>query len=276
METPMNDQARFSPAEGQYAVARSQGGSVTQLSDRVAKEVPVALVYNGLAHVVIMASPCDLEDLALGFSLSEGIVTRAGEVNAIETDPVSDGIAVYVDIDRARFAPLEAQRRNLAARTGCGLCGTETIDQAVRHPTPVRAGVQITANALHVALSNLGARQPLNAATGAVHAAAWVLADGQIVEVREDVGRHNALDKLIGVTARTGRSFEDGFALITSRASFEMTQKAATVGITLLAAISAPTGLAIRLAQETGLTLIGFTRPGQHNVYSNPQRITYP
>jgi FdhD protein len=113
----MNDQARFSPAEGQYAVTRWQGSRVTQLSDRVAEEVPVALVYNGLAHVVIMASPCDLEDLALGFSLSEGIVTRAGEVNAIETDAVSDGIAVYVDIDRTRFAPLEAQRRNLAART---------------------------------------------------------------------------------------------------------------------------------------------------------------
>jgi len=274
--TQMNDHARFPGAEGQYAVRRWQDRRLTTIVDRVAEEVPIAFIYNGLAHVVMMATPTELEDFALGFSLSEGIVANAGEVNAIETDPVSDGIAVYIDIDRERFAPLEAQRRNLAARTGCGLCGTETIDQAVRHPPAVAAGVRTTPSALQAALSNLSVRQPLNAATGAVHAAAWALPDGQIVAVREDVGRHNALDKLIGAQARAGTFFDQGFALITSRASFEMAQKAATVGITLLAAISAPTGLAIRLAEETGLTLIGFTRAGQHNVYSNPQRVTYP
>jgi FdhD protein len=272
----MNDHVHFAAPDSQYPVRRWQGGRVAAVGDRVAEEVPIALVYNGLAHVVMMASPMDLEDFALGFSLSEGIVKSAREVHAVETDAVSDGIAVYVDIDRSRFLPLEAQRRNLAARTGCGLCGTETIDQAVRHPPAVGDGVHITAAALQNAFSNLSARQPLNTATGAVHAAAWALADGQLVSVREDVGRHNALDKLIGALARAGTSLEQGFALITSRASFEMAQKAATVGITLLAAISGPTGLAIRLAEETGLTLIGFTRGEQHNVYSNPQRISYP
>ncbi len=272
----MNDHARFAARDGEYSVQRWQSGRIAAVVDRVAEEVPIALVYNGLAHVVMMASPVDLEDFALGFSLSEGIVARAAEVRAIETDAVSDGIAVYVDIDRERFAPLEAQRRNLAARTSCGLCGTETIDQAVRHPPAVGEGVQITAGALQTAFAGLTERQPLNAVTGAVHAAAWALPDGQLVCAREDVGRHTAMDKLIGALAREGTSFEAGFALITSRASFEMTQKAATVGITVLAAISAPTGLAIRLAEETGLTLIGFTRTEQHNVYSNPQRISYP
>jgi len=272
----MNDHAPFAGACREYALQRWQDGRLAQAVDRVAEEIPVALIYNGLAHVVMMASPIDLEDFALGFSLSEGIVQSITEVHAIETDTVSDGIAVYVDIDRARLQLLEAQRRNLAARTGCGLCGAETIDQAVRHPPAVGRGVHITAGALQTAFFNLSARQPLNATTGAVHAAAWASVDGHIVSAREDVGRHNALDKLIGALARTGTSFEQGFALITSRASFEMVQKAATVRMTLLAAISAPTGLAIRLAEETGLTLVGFTRAEQHNVYSNPQRISYP
>lgn len=272
----MNDPMRALEALRRYPVCRWQEGAVANVMDSVAEEIPVALVYNGLPHVVMMATPQDLEDLALGFTLSEGIVAHTTEVNAIESDPVSDGIAVYVDIARERFAPLEAQRRNLAGRTGCGLCGTETIDQAVRHPPRVGRGVQIEADALHNALSSLALSQPLNTASGAVHAAAWVAPDSTIIDVREDVGRHNALDKLIGARARAGAAFDSGFALITSRASFEMAQKAASVGITLLAAISAPTGLAIRLAEETGLTLIGFTRPGQHNVYSNAHRIVYP
>lgn len=272
----MNDSSSALPAEREYEVTRWQGGPAQRAADRVAEEAAVALVYNGLTHVVIMASPLDLEDLGVGFSLSEGIVDSLAQVNAIETDPVSDGIAVYLDIARERFAPLQEQHRHLAARTGCGLCGTETIEQAVRHPPPVSAGVSVSAAAIQSALRALSARQPLNASTGAVHAAAWAKPDGELVCVREDVGRHNALDKLIGAVARADLAFDEGFAVITSRASFEMAQKAATVGITLLAAISAPTGLAIRVAQETGLTLLGFTRPGQHNVYANPGRITYP
>jgi FdhD protein len=269
----MNDHARFTPAHREYQVQRWQDGQMTTASDQVAEEVPVSLVYNGMPHVVMMASPADLEDFALGFSLSEGILQRREELYVTEVSAVSEGVEVRMDIDLQRFLPIEEQRRNLAGRTGCGLCGAETIEQAVRHPKRVGAGLVLTSSALQAAHSRLGERQALNSITGAVHAAAWATPDGELVAVREDVGRHNALDKMIGALAREGRSFEQGFTLITSRASFEMAQKAATVGITLLAAISAPTGLAIRLAEETGLTLIGFARGRQYNVYANPQRL---
>lgn len=271
---PMNDHARFLATYNEVPVQRWEGGQASAARDRVAEEVPLALIYNGMPHVVMMASPADLEDFALGFSLSEGVIQTPAELRAVETDRVGDGIAVYMDIDEKRALGLENQRRNLAGRTGCGLCGAETIEQAVRHPAAVSSGVRIAPEVLQSALAQLAARQELNAKTGAVHAAAWATPDGELVAVREDVGRHNALDKMIGALAREGRSFEQGFALITSRASFEMAQKAATVGITLLAAISAPTGLAIRLAEETGLTLIGFARGRQCNVYTNPQRLT--
>jgi len=271
---PMNDHARFLATSNEVPVQRWKNGTSTAARDRIAEEVPLALIYNGTPHVVMMASPADLEDFALGFSLSEGVVKTPAEMHAVETDPVGDGIAVYVDIDRERAAALEAQRRNLAGRTSCGLCGAETMEQAVRHPAPVGQGVRVTPQVLQAALARLAERQELNAQTGAVHAAAWAAPDGELIALREDVGRHNALDKLIGALAFAGRSFEDGFALITSRASFEMAQKAATAGITLLAAISAPTGLAVRLAEETGLTLVGFARAGQHTVYANAERLT--
>ncbi len=271
---PMNDHARFLATCNEVPVQRWEGGRASAARDRVAEEVPLALIYNGMPHVVMMASPADLEDFALGFSLSEGVIQTPAQLHAVETDQVGDGIAVYMDIDQKRAVGLENQRRNIAGRTGCGLCGAETIEQAVRHPAPVSSGVRIAPQVLQSALAHLAERQELNAKTGAVHAAAWATPDGELVAVREDVGRHNALDKMIGAMAREGRSFEQGFALITSRASFEMAQKAAAVGITLLAAISAPTGLAIRLAEETGLTLIGFARGRQYNVYANPQRLT--
>ncbi len=167
-----------------------------------------------------------------------------------------------------RFMTLKARRRNLAGRTGCGLCGTESLEQALRQLPPVAAGPAIAPAAIHVAFDALRSRQPLHRLTGASHAAAWANPDGTLELVREDVGRHNALDKLIGAMAKDRRSFNDGFAVITSRASSEMVQKAATVGMPLLAAISAPTGLAIRLARECGLTLVGFARGGSHVVYA--------
>jgi FdhD protein len=270
----MNDHARFTPTHREYQVQRWQDGRVGSAVDEVAEEVPVSLVYNGMPHVVMMASPADLEDFALGFSLSEGILQRREELHHTQVSALSEGVEIRMDIDLERFLPIEEQRRNLSGRTGCGLCGAETIEQAVRHPGRVGQGVQVTPAALQAAYARLADRQRLNSLTGAVHAAAWAAPDGELIAVREDVGRHNALDKMIGALAREGRSFEQGFALITSRASFEMAQKAATVGITLLAAISAPTGLAIRLAEETGLTLIGFARGRQCNVYANPQRLT--
>jgi FdhD protein len=269
----MNDQARFVPTYTEYQVQRWQDGRSSRATDKVAEEVPASLVYNGIPHVVMMVSPADLEDFALGFGLSEGILTRREELYVTDIAPLNEGIEIRMDIDLLRFIPLEEQHRNLAGRTGCGLCGAETIDQAIRHPAAVGKGVEVTHASLQTAFAQLAERQALNAVTGAVHAAAWALPNGNLVAVREDVGRHNAMDKMIGAIAREGRSFGEGFAVITSRASFEMAQKAATVGITLLAAISAPTGLAIRLAEETGLTLVGFARGEQHNVYANPQRL---
>jgi FdhD protein len=270
----VNDNAKLIGIYTDYPVQRWDGQATVPSRERVAEEVPVALVYNGLPHVVMMASPADLEDFALGFSLSEGVLEAPGELHGIEVVPLSEGIEVHMSIDRERYLPLEDQRRNLAGRSGCGLCGTETIEQAVRHPAPVGAGPRVVQAALHRAFASLAEKQRLNAATGAVHGAAWASPAGDVLLVREDVGRHNALDKLIGAIIAAGHRVDDGFALITSRASFEMVQKAATVGITLLAAISAPTGLAIRLAQETGLTLVGFARNGQHNVYAHPDRLT--
>ena len=269
----MNDQARFLATQQEYPVQRWQDGKLATGVDRVAEELPVSVVYNGMPHVVMMASPADLEDFALGFSLSEGVLQRPEELHAIDIAPLSDGMQISMEISLERYLALEVQHRNLAGRTGCGLCGAETIEQAVRHPAQVGSGVNITDQALQAALRQLSQRQELNAKTGAVHAAAWARPDGELVALREDVGRHNALDKLIGALIKRGENLAGGFALITSRASFEMAQKAATVGITLLAAISAPTGLAIRLARETGLTLVGFARTGQHTIYANPQRL---
>jgi FdhD protein len=269
----MNDFTRFTKPHNDYPVQRWRGDAHADATERVAEEVPVALVFNGLPHVVMMTSPADLPDFALGFCLSEGILATRNELHGIEVVAAGEGVEVHMSIDRVRHLPLEEKRRNLAGRSGCGLCGTETLEQAVRHPAPVGTGPQVHGAALDRAFASLSAHQALNAQTGAVHAAAWATPDGEVRLVREDVGRHNALDKLIGALARDGVGFGDGMALITSRASFEMAQKAATVGITVLAAISAPTGLAIRLAQETGLTLVGFARPGQHNVYANAQRM---
>lgn len=270
----MNDQSRIIGPHSDYPVQRWDGSTTVARTERVGEEVPVAFVYSGLPHVVMMATPADLEDFALGFSLSEGVLRTPQELISCEVVPVGEGIELRMDIPLERYLPLEQQRRNLAGRSSCGLCGTETIDQAVRHPHRVGTGVRVAPAALHRAFAALGERQPLNAITGGVHAAAWASPDGEVLLVREDVGRHNALDKLIGAVLRAGYAMDGGFALITSRASFEMAQKAATVGITLLAAISAPTGLAIRLAEETGLTLVAFARAGKHNVYANPERIS--
>jgi formate dehydrogenase accessory protein FdhD len=241
--------------------------------DMVPEEVPVALSYNGISHVVMLASPTDLEDFALGFSLSEGILADPGELYDLELEIETRGVIVQMRIAEARFAELKNRRRALAGRTGCGLCGVESLGQVARALAPLPAGPAIAAAALHRALAQLQQKQPLHASTGGVHAAAWADAAGDLLMVREDVGRHNALDKLIGALAKDRCDPAAGFALVTSRASFEMVQKAASVGIPILAAVSAPTGYAIRLAQEVGLALAGFVRQGRYTVYSTPERI---
>ncbi|MRT30710.1 formate dehydrogenase accessory sulfurtransferase FdhD [Herbaspirillum sp. CAH-3] len=254
-------------------VDRWRDGQRETVEDVVAEEVPIALEYNGISHAVMMATPADLEDFALGFSLTEGILAAPGELYECEIVPGCEGVQVQMRIATERFVALKEKRRNLTGRTGCGLCGAETLEQAVRHPQAVRGGAVFSVEQVHAAFEQMQAGQQLQQATGATHAAAWMDVSGRIVLVREDVGRHNALDKLIGALAEEGADFAQGAAIITSRASYEMVQKAATVGIGFIAAVSAPTALAIRLADETDVTLLGFVRKQGHVVYARPQRL---
>lgn len=246
-------------------------GSVAE--DEVAEEVPVAFIYHGIPHVVMLATPAHLEDLGVGFTLTEGLVERSDEIRGVEAVALEEACELRISIAPERFSALLRRQRNLTGRTGCGLCGTETVEEAIRRPPPVGKGVVLTARELHAALDDLKSHQPLNTRTGSVHAAAWGMPGGQLEWVREDVGRHNALDKVIGALVRSQVNPAVGYLLVSSRASYEMVQKAATAGITLMAAISAPTALAIRLADECGVTLIGFAREHSHVVYTHPQRL---
>lgn len=238
-------------------------------NDVLAREVPVALVYNGISHAVMMATPEDLEDLALGFSLSEGILAHRHECYDLEVRQEPQGLAVQLTIASQRLAELKGRRRSLAGRTGCGLCGTEALEQAIRPIARVQAPTLADA-AIQRSLEALAGHQVLQAATGATHGAAWCDGLGRIRLVREDVGRHNALDKLIGALARQGGPSEDGFVLVSSRASYEMVHKSASAGIGALVAVSAATALAVEQARAAGLLLVGFARPGRHLIYHRP------
>ena len=257
----------------EVAVQRWTRGAVVGTTDQVAEEMPVALVYHDVPHVVMLATPADLEDYAVGFTLSEGLIAHADEIRGVEVIPGESSVDVKISVAWERFTQLLQRRRNLTGRTGCGLCGAETAEDAIRECAPVPAGVSISAAELHEAMAQLSGRQPINARTGSVHAAAWVVPGQGIQVVREDVGRHNALDKTIGALARTKADFAAGYMLITSRASYEMVQKCATVGVPLLVALSAPTAFAVRLAQRAGLTLVAFARADQHVIYAHPHRI---
>lgn len=261
------------PDHDTVQVNRWKDGQYHPSSDCVAEEVPVALVYNGISHAVMLATPANLEAFGLGFSLTEGIILQASELREVEVVPACEGIELQMVIPPQRFAELKEKRRSMAGRTGCGLCGAESLEHVIRHPKPVEVALKVSTNLLHKAFSQLTGRQPLQNLTGAVHAAAWVIEDGSITHVAEDVGRHNALDKLIGLLAMDKVEVQSGFVIVTSRASYEMVQKAASFGIGFLAAISAPTALAIRLAKETGLTLVGFTRNESHVAYANETRL---
>jgi FdhD protein len=254
-------------------VERWSKGRLSCATDLVAEEVPVALVYHDVPHVVMLATPADLEDYGVGFTLSEGLVARMDEIRGVEVSR-GEGVAdVKITVAWERFSALLQRRRNLAGRTGCGLCGAETAADAIREVAPVPPGITLSADQLHAAIAELATRQPINARTGSVHAAAWVTPAEGIRVVREDVGRHNALDKTLGALARDGVDFATGYMLITSRASYEMVQKCATLGVSTLVALSAPTAFAIRMARQTGLTLVAFARADRHVVYANPHRI---
>jgi FdhD protein len=268
-------EVRPTPATSrEVTVHRWRDGDVERVADQVAEELPVALVFNGVPHVVMLATPANLEDLAVGFTLSEGIVDSASEIQSVEATLREDeALEVRIGITASKLSELLRRQRNMTGRTGCGLCGAQTVEDAIRQPAPVQGGVNVDVKSLHEALRDLRDHQEINLRTGSVHAAAWVMPDSGIKLVREDVGRHNALDKVIGAVVRTGGDFKYGYFVVTSRASYEMVQKAVTVGGTLLAAVSAPTAFAIRMAESAGLTLIGFAREHQHVVYAHPSRL---
>ncbi|EOI3492195.1 formate dehydrogenase accessory sulfurtransferase FdhD [Cronobacter sakazakii] len=239
--------------------------------DWLAEEVPVALVYNGISHVVMMASPKDLEIFALGFSLSEGIVESSHEIYGMDIIHGCNGIEIQVELSSRRFMELKARRRNLAGRTGCGVCGVEQLNDIVRPLAPLPFTQTFSLDNLDGALRQLASVQPVGELTGCTHAAAWLTPQGDIAGGHEDVGRHVALDKLLGRRAR--EAWQQGAVLVSSRASYEMVQKAATCGVEILFAVSAATTLAVEVAERGNLTLVGFSRPGRATIYTHPQRL---
>jgi FdhD protein len=251
------------------SVSRMRAGVWSQVEDELAEEVAVALEYNGVSHAVMMATPADLEEFALGFSISEGIITSASEFYGVEVEQGAAGITAHIEVSSAAFMGLKERRRSMTGRTGCGLCGVDSLSQVLR-PLPWLAPSRVlSARVIRRALGDVKALQPLNRITGATHAALWCGSDGVPVIGYEDVGRHNALDKLIGGLARGRTDVAGGFALITSRASVEMVQKAATAGIAAMVAISAPTALAARTAQGCGMTLVAFARGDDFVAYAH-------
>jgi FdhD protein len=261
------------PVYREIDVQRCHDGRTVHARDRVAEEAPVALLYGGVPHVVMLATPADLEDLAVGFTMSEALVSRAEEIRSFHIAGTAELPEIHITIAAERFASLLGRQRNLTGRTGCGLCGAETVADAIRQPPPVTTALTVSSADLHAALCLLPARQSVNVITGSVHAAAWVVPGAGIQLVREDVGRHNALDKLLGALVRAQVDFGTGYVLITSRASYEVVQKVATLGVGVLVAVSAPTALAIRLAESSNLCLVGFARAGDHVVYSHGERL---
>jgi len=250
------------------------GQPVRETQEAVVDEEPVAIEINGISHAVMLVSPVDLEDFALGFMLTEGLIEGAADLLDVEAEAGADGIVLHVSVTARREADFKTRRRALSGRTGCGLCGVESLDQlALADLDPVPAGPALAVEALTRAMRALAARQPLQRLTGAAHAAAWCRPDGEAVLVREDVGRHNALDKLVGALARAGLAAAGGFVAVTSRASVEMVHKAASAGAPLLAAVSAPTRRAVALADRVGLTLAGFVRAARATIYTPPERL---
>lgn len=255
-----------------FDVVKSKVGVQQHVEDQLAEETPVALIYNGISHAVMLATPQDLEDFALGFSLSEGILQAKHELYGIDVRSQASGIELHCEIASERFVKLKNRRRTLAGRTGCGLCGAESLEQAIRYPARLEVQTVFSSKAIQQGLQAMPQLQVLQQSTGATHACAWVSADGVVMLMREDVGRHNALDKLIGAIASCD-SRQQGFIITSSRASYEMVQKTASAGVNLLVAISAPTGLAVRVAEVCGLTLVGFARKENYVIYSHPEYV---
>jgi FdhD protein len=268
---PRNSPPAQPPASHAVAVRTVSFGAANdtaRVSAEVAVESPINIVYGNLPYAVMMATPSDIEDFVAGFSLTEGIVRSVGEIRSIATAPQQDGIIVTVELAPGRFREHLARRRNLSGRTSCGLCGVEGLADLPTAEARTAAARPIAPAAIGAALSALERQQPLHRLTRSVHAAAWCDRDGAILAVREDVGRHNALDKLIGARLRAGHDASDGFVLVTSRASFEMVEKAAIFGAGALVSISAPTSLAIERANALGLTLVCIARADSATIFA--------
>lgn len=267
------------PADPQAAGRRSHRvlrvsphATAVSEADQLACELPVALEYNGISHATVLATPLDLEDFAYGFSYTEGIIRSARDIHDLEIVEMPGGFVIQASIASACLRQLKLRRRSLAGRTGCGLCGIESLDE-VRRDLPALAprDQPLSARLIARAVQSLRELQPLHLATGATHAAGWANAQGEIEHVREDVGRHNALDKLIGHLLRHDVDTTSGIAVISSRASFEMVQKAAAAGINVLVAVSAPTSYAVQMANELNVLLAGFARQNGFTVYTHSE-----
>jgi FdhD protein len=243
-------------------------------TEQVVEETPVAIVYNGIPHVVMMATPLDLEDFALGFSITEELIRSPADLQSLQVVRYGQGIEIQATVSPECEATIASRNRRLTGRTGCGICGVDSIEGVLKQLHPVTSSATVTPAAVENACRTLVGHQTLNSATGAVHAAGWASLEGEVQLAREDVGRHNALDKLIGAMLARGVDPQSGLLVVTSRASFEMVQKATVFGASLLAAISGPTGLAVRIAEHAGLTLVGFARPGRLTVYTHSARVT--
>ncbi|EFE96818.1 formate dehydrogenase accessory protein [Serratia odorifera] len=248
-----------------------RGQLATAQQDWLAEEVPVALVYNGISHVVMMCSPKDLEAFALGFSLSEGIIASPRDIYSIEINQVCNGLEVDIALSSRRFAELKQRRRALAGRTGCGVCGIEQLADIYRPIPPLPFSQRFSLANLDRALAQLRQVQQVGQLTGCTHAASWITPQGEMLGGCEDIGRHVALDKLLGV--RAGQGWQHGALLASSRASYEMVQKTAMCGVEILFVVSAATSLAVEIAERSNLTLVGFSRTGRATVFSHPQRI---
>jgi FdhD protein len=263
--SPVSDsKARLVPTGGQ---------SARDIARTLPEETPVALSFNGATHAVMLATPADLEDFGRGFALSEAIVQTPAEILDLEIHPHADGIEVAMTLTARRAAALAERKRSLAGPTGCGLCGVDSLAQANRAVPKVESTMAIDEAALRRGLSALPLQQKLNQETGAVHAAAWIDREGTVVALREDVGRHNALDKLIGALAKAKVDFAQGALLLTSRCSIELVMKAATMGMPVVVAVSAPTARAVRLAQESGMTLVGLARADSLLIFAGAERL---
>jgi FdhD protein len=239
----------------------------------IPEETAVALTYNGGTYAVMMASPTDLRDFAIGFSLSEGIVQSPDDIASFEVVDLDDGIELRMWLAPAKAERVNERRRQIAGPTGCGICGFDSIAEAVRPAAIVAPGRSFAPQEIMTAMAGIPPLQAINIETRAVHAAAFWTPSRGIVALREDVGRHNALDKLAGALAQGHVSAGDGMVLLTSRVSVEMVQKAAAMGAALIAAVSAPTALAVRMAERSGITLVAIARADGFEIFTHPERI---